>query len=126
MPSLVRFSPTCGISRSLPMVLLIRLDGRQSGQNSISGVTSGLPVNHPELGDRGFRSLKSWINDWAIKHGTHLFILGARAPILRQLYEMPGTAFVGRYDGFLLRMIKLLIHKARAVPPAFVAERREN
>ena len=36
-----------------------------------------------------------------------------------------GTVFAGRYDGFLLRIIKLVIHRARAVPPAFVAKRRE-
>jgi hypothetical protein len=36
-----------------------------------------------------------------------------------------GTSVPGRYDGFLLRIIKLDIHKARAVPPAFVADRKE-
>jgi hypothetical protein len=39
--------------------------------------------------------------------------------------ETLGTVFAGRYDGFLLRIIKLVIHKASAVPPAFVAKRRE-
>jgi hypothetical protein len=47
----------------------------------------------------------------------------ARVPVIQSRYETPGAALGGRYDGFLLRIIKLVIHKARAEPPAFVAKR---